>query len=472
MSNLLASLSTAGSALDVYQKALAVIQNNITNSATPGFAKQRLSLEARPFDLASGLLGGVAARGLDSARDEYAEEAVRGQVQSLGRYETQAKGALSIESLFDISGTSGIPAGLDQLFQSFSAWSVAPNSAVARQTVIASAGTLADSVRRLSASLAATAQGIRSQIGSTVDQFNELTSTIQQYNLQRLKQTSPDPGLDANMHSALEQLSQLADVSELTQADGTVTVLLNGGSPLVLGDTQYPIASNALVPAGAVNPMARASAEIMDSQGNRITSQIQSGNLGGLLDIHNRVLPSLVGDGQQTGSLNQFAQTFADAVNGILQSGFTATGSGASPGSALFVYDHSDPTAAAGSLSVNPNIAPADLAPVDSQGNSNGNALQLAALATSSNAIGGLGFGDFFSGIAAAVGRESATAQNNQQTQQQVVAQVRSLRDQTSRVSLDEQAVMLLEFQRSYQAVARLLTTLNDVAETTINLIR
>jgi flagellar hook-associated protein 1 len=109
---------------------------------------------------------------------------------------------------------------------------------------------------------------------------------------------------------------------------------------------------------------------------------------------------------------------------------------------------------------------------VDAQGNSNGNALQLASLATSSNAVDGLSFGDFFSGVAAGVGRESSTAQDNQQTQEQVVAQVRSLRDQTSGVSLDEQAVLLLQFQRSYQATARLLTTLNNVADATINLIK
>ena len=431
-----------------------------------------MNLAARPFDLTSGLVGGVAARGLVSARDEYAEEAVRQQVQSLGSYQARAQGASSIESLFDVSGSTGIPADLDQLLQSFSAWSVAPDSAVARQTVIASAGKLADGVRQLSGSLVTTAQNTRSEIGSTVDQINQLTSTIQQYNVQRLRQSAPDPGQDANMHSALEQLAQLADVSDLTQPDGTVTVLLSGGSPLVLGDTQNSLSATAAAPGGAANPLAPPSVQILDSQGNQITGQIQSGKLGGLLDVHNRVLASLVGDGQQTGSLNRFAQAFADSVNGILQSGFTAPGNGASPGSALFVYDHSDPTTAAGSLTVNPNLTPSDLAPVDAQGNSNGSALALASLAISANVVDGLSFGGFFSGIAAAVGRESATAQENQQTQQQVVAQVRSLRDQTSGVSLDEQAVMLLEFQRSYQATARLLTTLNDVADATINLIR
>jgi flagellar hook-associated protein FlgK len=97
------------------------------------------------------------------------------------------------------------------------------------------------------------------------------------------------------------------DVSVVNQPDGTVTVLMSGGSPLVVGTSQYSISSGLSVPSGAANPQAPPSAQILDSQGHDITSQIQGGKLGGLLDVHNRVLASLVGDGQQAGSLNQFA---------------------------------------------------------------------------------------------------------------------------------------------------------------------
>src|ERR1044071_545984 len=100
MSNLLASLGNAGNALGVYQQGLDLIQNNITNAGTAGYAKQTLDLKARPFDLAQGLAGGVAARGLVSARNEYAEDEVRRQVESLGRYQAQAEGAAKIEGEF------------------------------------------------------------------------------------------------------------------------------------------------------------------------------------------------------------------------------------------------------------------------------------------------------------------------------------------------------------------------------------
>jgi flagellar hook-associated protein 1 FlgK len=415
----------------------------------------------------------VAAQGLESSRDEYAEDEVRRQLQSLGTYESQSSGLSSIDSLFDVTGNSGIPADLNNLFSSFSAWATSPNSASAQQMVISNAGNLASDIHSLSASLVQVSGDVEGQIGSTVTQINQLASTIQQYNVERLQQGSSEPASDASLHSALDQLSELVDVSVVNQPDGTVTVLMNGGSPLVVGTSQYSISSGQAVPAGAANQQSPPSSQILDSQGNDITSQIQGGQLGGLLDVHNRVLASLVGDGQQAGSLNQFAKAFADTVNGILQSGTVSTDTGAAQGAALFVYNNSDPTAAAGSFALNPALTPDQLAPVDAHGNANGSANQLASLASSISAggVNGLTFGDFFSGIASFVGQESSTASTNQQAQQQVVTQTRALRDQVSGVSLDDQAVALLQFQKGYEATARLLTTLNSIAETAINMI-
>jgi flagellar hook-associated protein 1 FlgK len=474
MDNLMTCLATAGGALDVYQQALNVVQNNITNSTTAGYAKQSLNLVSKPFEFSSGLVGGIASRGLDSARDEYADEEVRRQLQSLGKFETQTSGVSSIEGLFDVTGNSGIPASLSKLYASFSAWATSPDSASARQMVIANAANLASDVQSLAGSLAKVSGNVQGQIGSTVSQINQLATTIQQLNVQRQRQGVPDPGTDANLHASLEQLSELVDVSIVNQPDGTVTVLMEGGAPLVVGATQYAISAGLAVPAGAANPQSPPSSQILDSEGKDITSQVQGGKLAGLLDVHNRVLASLVGDGQQAGSLNRFAKAFADTVNGILQAGTVSTDPGAAQGAPLFVYDDSDPTAAAGSFALNPDITPDQLAPVDAAGNSNNNANQLASLAdsTSAGGIGGVTFGDFVSQMASFVGQESATASTNRQSQQGVVSQTRSLRDQASGVSLDEQAVLLLQFQKSYNATARLLTTLNSIMDTTLSLIR
>ncbi|MEI9971442.1 MAG: flagellar basal body protein [Ignavibacteriota bacterium] len=50
MLSLSSAMSAAGGALDAYTEALDVVQNNVANSSTPGYAKQTQALRAMQFD--------------------------------------------------------------------------------------------------------------------------------------------------------------------------------------------------------------------------------------------------------------------------------------------------------------------------------------------------------------------------------------------------------------------------------------
>ncbi len=476
MSSLIASMGTTGNALAVLQDALNVVQENVSNSSTPGYASQQANLTAQAMDISDGLTGGVTFSGVQSSSSSYANSAVQQQLQTLGEYTAQAQGTSALESLFDVTGTSGVPAALSQLFQSFSAWSASPDEASAQQSVLSSAASLANSVQSLSSSLAAESQQLDTQVSSTVSQINAIAGQIQQYNVQKLQDPQPDPGADASLESNLESLSQLVNFTTVTQSNGTVTVLLGGSTPLVDGDQSSPISVQDSVTSTppAANPNSPPTAHILDSQGNDITSEITGGQLGGTLNVRNNVLGSIVGDAQQAGTLNQFAQGLADAVNQVLTSGTVSTAAGAASGTPLFTYNSSDPTLAAQTLEVNPSITAAELAPVDASGNSNGNANTLAALANQTSgqgSIDGMSYTQFFGQIASTIGQQAQTAQDNETTQQTVSAQAQSLRDSISAVSLDGQATTLLQYQRGYQAVAQVLTVLNDMAQSLLQII-
>ena len=77
----------------------------------------------------------------------------------------------------------------------------------------------------------------------------------------------------------------------------------------------------------------------------------------------------------------------------------------------------------------------------------------------------------FFAGIAASAGQANSTATTNQTVQQQVVSTAQSQRDQISKVSLDGQAAEVLQFQRAYQAVSQVLTIVNDLADSILDVI-
>src|ERR1043165_6796374 len=134
MPNLLSSLLASAGALQAYDQVLQVTQNNVANASTPGFVKHRQALLAMPFDPAGGLGGGVRAGDVQSARSTYADQAVRRQAVLLGQAEQDVGSLAEVQSAFDISGDSGIPSALNQLFQSFSAWAQSPADNIARQT--------------------------------------------------------------------------------------------------------------------------------------------------------------------------------------------------------------------------------------------------------------------------------------------------------------------------------------------------
>jgi len=211
--NLLASLRVAADALSSYSQALQVTENNVVNASTPGYARQTQTFEARMFDPVGGAPGGVETGTIQSARDEYAEQAVRTQNCLLGAASQDVSSLTSAQTIFDVSGNTGIPYALNNLLQSFSAWAQSPTDTNARQSVIDNAASVAGAFNDAASSLNGAAFNANQQIQSTVTQVNQLIGQLRQDNIQEMAGDRNDPGLDSRIHAVLEQLSQYVDVS-------------------------------------------------------------------------------------------------------------------------------------------------------------------------------------------------------------------------------------------------------------------
>ena len=481
MANLLATLLHSASSLEAYSRVLEVTQTNVANASTPGYARQSQQLEALPFDPTTGLAGGVKAGEMQSARDEYGEQAVRRQNTALGKEQQAAASLSSLQSIFDISGKIGIPNALNRFFQSVSAWGQNPSSTAARQTVIDRATEVAQNFQSSASQLMTLAQDTETQLHSTVDRVNQLVGQIRGYNefIQQTATGSRDMGLDAQVHAALENLSQLVSVSAARQEDGTTTILLNGSTPLLIGAHQYEVRIKMDVPADPPPVIADAppTAQLVAADGTVITSRTTAGQLGALLEMRNHTLPYYMGDSYQAGALNRMAQQFADRVNQILTDGNISDGPPPVPGVPLLAYNTGNLTMAAGTMTIDPAITTDQLAAI-SPGPpyiSNGIPLALSQMATPTSAddqIDGFSFTEFYGGMAALAGSKLEAAQKGEQVQQSLVAQARNQRDQVSGVSLDEEAMVLVEFQRAYQANSRFITILDQLTQEIINLLR
>jgi len=475
VANILSSLISSSNALNTYDQVLQVSQNNVANSSTPGFVKHRQSLLALPFDPAIGLTGGVRAGEVQSARSTYADQTVRRQLVQLGYAEQQVETLSSLQSIFDISGDSGIPRALNDLNRSFSAWAQSPGDTVARQKVLDGAGAVSAAFQQTAAALGNAQQEAERGVRNTVNRVNTLTAQLRDLNTLALQGSKADSGLDAQIHATLEQLSEDVSITAIEHENGSVDVLLNGQTPLVVGDQQYQLHTGLYQPPDAAYPNASASVRVLGSDGSDITAQIDTGKLGALLDVRNRLLPSYLGDGDQQGDLNRMAQQFADRVNAVLIAGNIADGAPPTPGVPLFTYG-ADPAAIARTLSAAP-LQPGDLAAIAPGPPyvSNGVPMALSDLASPqdpADRIDGSSYAQFYGFLAARAGSALSDAQGRLAIQQSAVAQTKNLRDQMSGVSLDEEAAILIQFQRAYEANSRLITVLDQLSQDTINILQ
>ncbi len=455
MGSLFAGLHIASNALDTFQKAINLTSTNVTNASTPGYARQQVVMQALSFDSTSCVGGGVGYGGTVDSRDSYAESNVQQNVSQGGEAAQRAKSYTRLEPILPIDGSSGISASLDSFFQAFSNLTTAPNDATARQLALDKAGQVARSFQQASESLYQAKQGTQQDLTGQVSQVNTIADRIVSINkqFQQNINATTDPGLNAQMAQSLEQLSQYVDLTVLKQDNGTVMVYA-GQSLLVTGSEALPLK---FVP----GPGQRV---LEDSQGNDMSTTLRSGSLAALLDQAQNVEPAL------EANLNQMAENFATEVNAALQAGVDQSNNAPTPPAGnLFYFDSA--AGAAKTIAVNP-LQPSQLALADPAA-PGGNAVAVNVANLQKAAVmGGVTLTQFYGNIAAQLGQSLSDAKNDQTTADSLTAQAQSMRSDLQGVSLDQEAINLLEYQRGYDATSQFVKVINQLTQDIINLLQ
>ena len=439
--------------MQVYEKEFATIQNNIANQDTPGYADQNQTLVADSFNPSSEEWGGLSTGPMLSSRSPYLEQVVRTQTTLLGSAQQQAADLAPLQSLFDLTSATGVSGSLNSFFNSFSSLSVSPNDTETRQNVMTQAQTIATAFNQAATGIQTASSNVQEETNDSVATINQIAGDLANVNQQYAGSPngSANAGLDAQVNSDLESLSEVANFTVVPTTNGQFNVFLGGQTPIVMGNQALAISANFSTPQTI----------IQDSQGNDVTSHITGGQLGAQIQENNTTLPSYLS------SLNTLAQTFADSVNTALSQGVDQNGN--APANNLFTYDTA--ADAASTLTVTPGFTPDQIAAaLPSAPGGNGNALAVAQLATATD-VNGATFSEAFGSLGQQVGTDISNATSNQTEQQNLVTQAQAQRTAVSGVSLDEEAAKLLQFQESYTAVAKVITTLNSITDALMNML-
>jgi flagellar hook-associated protein 1 FlgK len=446
MSSLNASLATALSGLIAEQGALAATTNNVANVNTPGYSREQAVLVASDPVVVDPLTfgTGVTLQSVESVRDPILESQIQQQTQAQGQYSTLSAALQQTQTNFTAS-TGDIGTSISNFFDSINQLSTDPSDLSLRQGVLTAAGSVATAFNTTADALTQQQGSLDLSVVQQVGQINQLTQQISSLNGQvaSLQNVGENAGTFIDQRQqAIDQLSALVDVSVIP-SDTTLTLTTANGAPLVTGLKSFQLTAETNA----------AGLHDVYSQGNDITSQITSGQLGGTLQARDSEIP------QTQIQLDTLAAGLANAVNGVQAGGFDLNGN---PGTALFNPPAVSGVGAAADLSVAITDPSLIAASSDGTSGSNGNAEAMYAL-NSQPVVGGQSPTDYYSGIVFNVGNDAANASTEQSASALVLQQLNDQRASISGVSLDEEAANMVQYQDAYSASAQVITTINDM---------
>jgi len=102
----------------------------------------------------------------------------------------------------------------------------------------------------------------------------------------------------------------------------------------------------------------------------------------------------------------------------------------------------------------------------------NQTALAIADLATTAvKSLNGSTLNDSYQSLITNIATQTSQATADTQATAAVVSTLQNQRESISGVSMDEEAINLMRYQRAYQGAARLVTVVNDMMDTMMNLV-
>ncbi len=456
MGTLISSLNMALQSMQAEQEALSTTTNNISNVNTPGYTRQTVSLEeAAPVQYGGMLFGnGVTVGQITSQRDALLQTRFEQETQQQSKYSSYLGTMQQVQTLFNETTGNGLQSSITDFFNSLQQLSTSPSDTSLRQGVLTAAQNMAQSFNDTANNLQQLQHNADLTVGQSVNQINNLTSQIAGLNVQigTATSTGQNAGTFIDQRDQLvTQLSGLVDVSSIDTGNGSVTLTTSNGTALVAGNQSFQLATQ-------TNPAT--GFQDVYSQGSDITSSLTGGTLAGAIQARDQSIPSVMS------SLDSIASGLANSINSVSKAGTDLNGN---PGGALFTVPSGGSAGAA--LSIGVAISDPSKIAGSLDGSTGDNSNINAMLAVQNQAIvNGQTPLNAYSNLVFQVGNDVSTAQSESTSAQAMVQQLQNQIGSVSGVSINEESVNLVQYERAYQAAAQVSSVIDTLTAEAINL--
>ncbi|CAD6873295.1 flagellar hook-associated protein FlgK [Methylomonas fluvii] len=312
-------LGNALSGLTAFQRSLETTSNNISNANTEGYSRQRVELATRPEQFTgNGYMGnGVEVANISRSYDQFISNQVRSSTATFHDIDSFYTLSSQIDNI-TADETTGLAPAMKSFFDAIDSVANDPSSVAARQVMLTEAESLTQQFNTMSERFGDLRKRVNDNITSSVQELNGFAKTLAELNVKIVSDIGRSSGkqmpneLMDQRDLLLTKIAEKADVTYVSQADGSYNVFIGKGQPLVLGS-----AASTLSVVGDSNDVNQ---KLIMLNGQDISKQLSGGEISGNLRFRDQVLDPAQ---QQLGLL---ATGLATEFNNIHKAGYDING--------------------------------------------------------------------------------------------------------------------------------------------------
>ncbi len=457
--------------LSLSQSAIQTTSHNINSKDVEGFSRQRAEIQTNPAMGAGPTRVGTGAKlaGITRAHDPILERQLEKEGAAFSRLDQKAQGLNRLESALNEQSVKGLSDSIGNFFNSFREMANNPESSITRTQVRESAIALVNQFQRAQSQIKDVSTHMNKNIEYSVVEVNSMAKEIADLN-ERIQRVEIDGAKSANderdhRDALLKKMAEKIDISYSEDArTGIVNVTAGRSVNIVVGGSysQLRTKENENGQMTIIHELSPGGTQI------DISDQFAKGKIGAALEVRDVHTAGLVKN------LNDLAQNIATEVNRAHSEGYDRYNN---KGADFFNLNLQNGQFAIENLSVSRDIVnDVSRIAVAAQPNAPGDNtvanviqnLQMRPLMGN----GKYTYDDFYNSKISELGVLNQRANTELATQENAVIQLKNIRESISGVNMDEEATNLMEFQKSFEASARLVRTADEMFDTVLNLKR
>lgn len=456
------------------QSALQTVSHNIANKSTEGYSRQRVEQQTNEAIGEGRLRMGMGAKAVKVTRinNPFLEKQIGSEVNKQGFYDGQSENLVRVEQIFNEQINKGLNHFVGNFFNSWRELSNNPESLATRAMVKETGSFLTQDFKRVVSQLDNIQADIDMQIKSTVQDINAMAGEVASLN-QKIEMVE-NQGIPANDERdrrdvLLKKLGEKVNIRWAEGDNGKISVTAGDTAILVSGYESIPLEATYSAAGGArregfIDIVHRS---VKNGTGFSVSNQFTSGQLGGCFQVRDVIINDV------RRQLDNLASSLVEEVNAAHSLGYDGYGKQGN----LFFKPIKGVQDASMNLEINPNImndtmtisASADKdSPADNRVSNVIAALQFNKIMDDGTAT----FDDFYNSLVGTLAVTVGKANQESEHQKNIVSQLNNVRESISGVSLDEEAVKMIEYQKSFDASARVIRTADEMFDTILNLKR